>query len=86
MAHVSHSTSHCHIATAFHFFSVKRGPLEPLGALGDLALEGPFSELLGSRDAEGASDGGSTSISVVEDISNLKSARFNKELQLLTQH
>ena len=30
MAQVSHSTSHCHIATAFHFFRENGGPLWPL--------------------------------------------------------
>lgn len=28
MAHVSHSTSHCHMATAFHFFREKGGLVE----------------------------------------------------------
>lgn len=35
MAQVSHSTSHCHIATAFHFFRVNMGPA---GALEDFDL------------------------------------------------
>lgn len=43
MAQVSHSTSQDHIATAFHFFKVKRGPL---------ALELLFFVLASSDEAE----------------------------------
>lgn len=47
MAQVSHSTSHCHIATAFHFFKVNIGPA---GALEGFDLETfSFSSLFTSR-------------------------------------